>query len=40
MNNLKEIIKATLFISGEGVATEDIMSKLEIDKKTFNKALD
>lgn len=40
MNNLKEIIKATLFISGEGVATEDIMSKLEVDKKTFNKALD
>ena len=40
MNNLKEIIKATLFISGEGVATEDIMSKLEIDKKTFNKVLD
>lgn len=40
MNNLKEIIKATLFISGEGVATEDIMSKLEIDKKIFNKALD
>ncbi len=40
MNNLKEIIKATLFISGEGVAIEDIMSKLEVDKKTFNKALD
>ena len=40
MNNLKEIIKATLFISGEGVATEDIMSKLEVDKNTFNKALD
>ena len=40
MNNLKEIIKATLFISGEGVATEDIMSKLEDDNKSFNKALD
>ena len=40
MNNLKEIIKATLFISGEGVTTEDIMSKLEVDKKPFNKALD
>lgn len=40
MNNLKEIIKATLFIAGEGVETELIIEKLEIDKKTFNKALD
>ena len=40
MNNLKEIIKATLFIAGEGVEIDAIMEKLEIDKKTFNKALD
>ena len=40
MNNLKEIIKAILFIAGEGVETDIIMEKLEIDKKTFNKALD
>ncbi len=39
MNNLKEIIKAVLFIAGEGVEIDTIMEKLEIDKKTFNKAL-
>ena len=40
MNNLKEIIKATLFIAGEGVEIDARMEKLEVDKKTFNKALD
>ena len=40
MSNLKEIIKATLFIAGEGVEVETIIEKLEIDKKSFNKALD
>ncbi len=40
MNNLKEIIKAVLFIAGDGVEVDTIMEKLEIDKKTFNKAFD
>ena len=40
MKNLKEIIKATLFIAGEGVDKDDIMEKLEVDKKSFNKALE
>lgn len=40
MNNLKEIIKAILFISGDGVEIDDIMQKLEIDKKTFTKAVE
>lgn len=40
MNNLKEIIKATLFIAGEGVEVDTIIEKLEIDKKSFNKALE
>lgn len=40
MKNLKEIIKATLFIAGEGVEIDVIIEKLEIDKKSFNKALD
>ena len=40
MKNLKELIKAILFIAGEGVECQDIMEKLELDKKTFNKALD
>ena len=40
MKNLKEIIKSILFIAGEGVACQDIMEKLELDKKTFNKAVE
>ena len=40
MNNLKEIIKAILFISGDGVEIDDIMQKLEIDKKTFTIAVE
>lgn len=40
MNNLKEVIKAILFISGDGVEIDDIMQKLEIDKKTFTKAVE
>lgn len=31
MNNLKEIIEAILFVSGEGVAFEDIAEKLNIE---------
>ena len=40
MNNLKEIIKAVLFIAGDGVEVDTIMEKLEIDKKTLNKAVE
>ena len=39
MNNLKEIIKATLFVAGDGVDKDEILSKLEIDKKTLEKAV-
>ncbi len=40
MNNLKEIIKAVLFIAGDGVEVDTIIEKLEIDKKTLNKAVE
>ena len=40
MSNLKEIIKATLFVAGDGVDKDEISNKLEIDKKTFQKVLD
>ncbi len=40
MKKLKEIIKAVLFIAGEGVECDAIMEKLEIDKKTFNKIVE
>lgn len=39
-NSLKEVIKSILFIAGEGVESDVIIEKLEIDKKHFNKALD
>ena len=40
MNNLKEIIKATLFVSGEGVEKKAIAEKLEISLKELNKAIE
>lgn len=40
MDNLKEIIKSILFIAGEGVEKKVIMEKLELNEKTFTKALD
>ena len=40
MKNLKELIKSILFIAGEGVECQEIIEKLELDKKTFNKALE
>ena len=40
MKNLKEIIKSVLFIAGEGVECQEIIEKLELDKKTFNKAIE
>ena len=40
MNNLKEIIKSILFISGDGVDVDVIVEKLGIDKKSLNKAVE
>lgn len=40
MNNLKEIIKATLFVAGDGVDKDEISNKLEVDKKIFAKIID
>lgn len=40
MNSLKEIIKATLFVSGEGVEKKAIAEKLEISMKELNKAVE
>ena len=40
MANLKEIIKATLFISGEGIEISEFIEKLEITEKQFNKIFD
>lgn len=36
MNNLKEIIKATLFVAGEGLELGLLKEKLELDSKTLN----
>ena len=38
--NIKEIIKAILFVSGEGVSIDDIKDKLEISDKDINKYID
>lgn len=44
MDNLKEILKAILFVAGEGVAFSDIAEKLEIDieqiKTAFSEMLE
>ena len=37
--NLKEVIKSILFVSGEGVRRDDVMSKIDVDKKEFDKAV-
>ena len=37
--NLKEVIKSILFVSGEGVRREDVIEKLDISKKDFDKAV-
>lgn len=39
MNNIKEIIKATLFVAGEGVETKALKEKLELSDKKFNDVL-
>ena len=39
MSNIKEIIKATLFVSGEGVDCKDIKEKLEISDKQLEKII-
>lgn len=40
MNSLKEIVKATLFVAGEGVELSAFMEKLEIDNKTIKKIVE
>ena len=40
MNNNKEILKATLFVAGEGVEKSVIKEKLELNEKQFNSLVD
>ena len=40
MNNLKEVIKGILFVSGEGVEKQEIAEKLQITDKQLNKAIE
>ncbi len=40
MSNIKEIIKATLFVSGEGVEKKDIAEKLGLTDKQLSKYID
>lgn len=40
MNNNKEILKATLFVAGEGVEKSVIKEKLELNEKQFNSVVD
>lgn len=40
MSNIKEIIKATLFVSGEGIDREAFQEKLNISKAKFDKIIE
>lgn len=40
MNNLKEVIKAILFVAGEGVDKEVMQEKLQITSKQLDKAIE
>lgn len=40
MNNIKEIIKATLFVAGEGVEKSAFKDKLQISEKELKKYID
>lgn len=40
MSNLKEIIKATLFVSGEGVEKKEIAEKLGLNEKQMTKVVE
>ena len=40
VSNLKEIIKATLFVSGEGIEKKAIAEKLGLTDKQFEKELE
>ena len=40
MNNIKEIIKATLFVAGDGVEKHDIAEKLQISNKQMDKYIE
>lgn len=37
---LDEVLESLLFVSGEGLALEDISQHLEVDKKTLNESID
>lgn len=39
MNNLKEIIRATLFVAGEGIDKEFLAEKLEVDKEVLEETI-
>ena len=39
MDNLKEIIEGILFVSGDGVALEDIADKLQVDIDDIKRAI-
>ena len=39
MNNLKEVIKAILFVAGEGVDKEVMQEKLQITSKQLDLSL-
>ena len=40
MSELSEIIKATLFVAGEGIEKEFMAEKLQVSQKQFEKALE
>ena len=40
MDNLKEIIEAILFVSGDGISFEDIADKLQIDEDQVRSAIE
>ena len=40
MSRIKEVIKATLFVSGEGIDREAFQEKLNLSNKQFDKIID
>lgn len=40
MSEINEIVKATLFVAGEGVEKKILQEKLEVTEKQFNKIID
>ncbi|MGD9901739.1 MAG: SMC-Scp complex subunit ScpB [Spirochaetales bacterium] len=39
MNNLKEILEAVLFVSGDGVSKDDLLDKLQVLEEDLDKAI-